>query len=213
MGTCRTSQSAPGAPPRAKAKQHPHAQWGRCHDPSPLRRGMCSGHAKPGKATRECPLHHSDHRCDAEVGPGATSLPFHTPLSDGEERRGAHRQSEKSSPIRQGMSVPHLARFRPSAGGYHVTTSIHRQKTEKGNGARTTLWNGPVLASASPRKTLPVQPLRGRGPRRDGAQDVQTSTHRPESPEGESQGFRITAKKLPGTPVPSSNHPRTVCPQ
>lgn len=65
---------------------------------------------------------------DREVRQGPAPLPFHTPPLDREERRGAHRQSEKSGDIHQGMFFSWLARLRPGARERDVTTSIHRQE-------------------------------------------------------------------------------------
>lgn len=60
------------------------------------------------------------------------SLP-HTATGRGRgERRGARGQSEKSDPIRQGMSVPRLARLRPGPGERNVTTSIKRRQKQQG---------------------------------------------------------------------------------
>lgn len=96
-----------------------------------------------------------DHGRDTEVGPGSAPLPFHAPPSDGEERRGARGQGEKSGPIRQGMSVPRLARLRPGPGERDVTTSIGRQqKTGRGATARRETRRGQRSGNTSLRFSL-----------------------------------------------------------
>lgn len=81
---------------------------------------------KPRKASGECPLR--QRRPRARKAPRSGRVPHPSPsthrLRAEGERRGARGQSEKSGPIRQGMSVPRLARLRPGPGERDVTTSI-----------------------------------------------------------------------------------------
>lgn len=179
---------------------------------------------EPGKASGGCPLRHRDHGRDTEVGPGSAPLPLHAPPSDGgEERRGARGQGEKSGPIRQGMSVPRLARLRPGPGERDVTTSIDRpQKTGRGaasEAAPPLREEGKRGGDNRPEHEPALQPRHvspslssqaegeghgppGRGPetyrsRRAQARGVRLSLARP------GRGGvrpRVAAEKLPGTP-------------
>lgn len=235
-GTCRTSRSAPGAPtPRAKAKRRPHAQrGGACgattgQTPSPPRGRAPATNASPERRAESVRCVTKTTGRDTEVGPGSAPLPFHAPPPGGEERRGARGQSEKSGPIRQGMSVPRLARLRPGPGERDVTTSIHRQQKrgadKKGNEARTTVRNASLRFSlATYALRLSPSPRGGGKEARSagtGARDVQqparagprrTAFARAARTGAGKPGFGSRPRSSRGHP-PSSNHPRTVCPQ
>lgn len=163
-------------------------------DPFPAAGKGARDKRKPGKASGGCPLRHKDHGRDTEVGPGSAPLPFHAPPSGGEERRGARGQSEKSGPIRQGMSVPRLARLRPGPGERDVTTSINRQQKRGGQeGKRGEDNDGPEHEPAlqprhvSPSRSLPSRQRGGKrhGPRGWGPRRTAAGARRPEA-----YGFR-----------------------
>lgn len=134
----RAPEGRPGAlrghRPRTKAKQRPHAQTRgearatRRQDAPFSRRGRGARpqntQAEKGKRRVSAASEKTAGAKSTEVGPGSAPLSFYTPPSGGGERRGARGQSEKSGPIRQGMSVPRLARLRPGPGERDVTTSI-----------------------------------------------------------------------------------------
>lgn len=131
-----------GHQPRAKAKQRPHAQREKARaarrrdGPSPPR-GGAARKTQPGKGLAESvrcvrETNGREHRGRAGFRTPFPSPSTHRHRTGGGERRGAREQSEKSDPIRQGMSVPRLARLRPGPGERNVTTSIkHDKSTEK----------------------------------------------------------------------------------
>lgn len=214
-----------GTQPRAKAKQRPHAQrGGTC--------GATTGHPLPaaGKGARDNASRErraEGVRCVIEttgVTPRSGRVPHPFPSTHrrrtGEERRGARGQSEKSGPIRQGMSVPRLARLRPGPGERDATTSIDRQQ-KTGRGAASVREEGKRGGDNRPEHEPALQPRHvspslsshaegeeGHGPPGRGPRRTEAGARRPEAYGFRSRGpdggggvrLRVAAEKLPGTP-------------
>lgn len=125
-----------GHQPKAKAKERTHAQRQRRvrrdgrDAPLPVagRGGPRDAAGKAQRGVSAASQRPTAARTPPRSGRVPHPFPFHTPPSGKEgKRRGARGQSEKSGPIRQGMSVPRLARLRPGPGERDVTTSIKRR--------------------------------------------------------------------------------------
>lgn len=241
-GTCRTSRSAPGAPTEGQgetATARPTGRRMRRDDgtPPPRRGEGRPRQRKPGKASGGCPLRQRPPGVTPRSGRVPHPFPSTHRRRTGRRGEGPAGRHEKSGPIRQGMSVPRLARLRPGPGERDVTTSIVRQqKTGRGAASeagpptarrRETRRGQPsgtrACASAPPRKPFVLSSRRGGEStvRGDGARDVQqparagprrTAFARAAGTGGGESGFGSRPRSSRGHP-PSSNHPRTACPQ